>query len=420
MPVHADPNNGGGGGGGGNDPQGGNIGVDPAFNLQEIIAGAIGNALGQAGGVAQVGAAATNAGSPSGNTPGGGPGLPPGSSGGSGGSSGGSGGGMSAGAVANMRASYLEILRRWGLQVNPNLEKLVQRAISGMWSSTQFMQWLRKTPEYAEQFPGIQWTQGMSEAQYNAEYRAFLVAGQDVGKKIDRDQFGFLLKKGVERDEWEFRVAALDRLNQNADLFKNFIDVLKVRGLVKPGANVKKKDLFDFITGTGSVQWEKIWQEAAFTTGLESAGFAVTTRGGKRDGSGSPGDPWFGGPRFENGKAVGELALSRNQVLNVIRKVEGAGGQVENATTQDFVELAALVEQTLPLSQIYKEGITKTDLIQLKFGGPDAPGIALKVRRLMATTQAFEDEQRANPVFGATATGTALQGQIERGSQASE
>lgn len=408
------PKKDGGGGGGGADPQGGNVGVDPEFDLGGVLAGSIGGALGQIAGVAQVGAAAVTAGNPPDTT---GPGIPPG--GGSGGGGGG-GGGMSASAVANMRASYLEILRRWGIQVSPNLERLVQRAISGMWSSTQFMQWLRKTPEYAEQFPGIQWTKGMSEAQYNAEYRAYLVAGQDVGKKIDREQFGFLLKKGVERDEWEFRVAALDRLNQNAALFKNFVDVLKVRGIIKPGATVKKKDLFDFITGTGSVQWEKIWQEAAFTTGLESAGFAVTTRGGRKGGDREEGSANLGMPGFAGGKAVGELALSRSQVLRTIKKIEGAGGSVEQATTQDFVELAALVEETFPLSQIYKEGITKTDLIQLKFGGPDAPGIASKVRRLMSTHEAFETEQRAAPVFGATATGTALQGQIERGSQQSE
>jgi hypothetical protein len=287
------------------------------------------------------------------------------------------GGGMTAGMTANLRSSFLEVLRSWGIGITPNLDKLVNRGVNAQWSTTTFLQYLRKTNEYGEQFPGIQWKRGMTEATYNMQFDAYFNLGQDVGYKLDRDAFGFLLKKGVEPTEYQARIQAIDRIDQYRPLFNQFEEVLRLRGLLRPKEQLKKKDLADFVMGVGSKQWEAVWEEASFSEGLENAGFFIQTKGGK--------------------KFVGneEFGIGRKALLRTIRAIESTGVQVESATTQDFVELAALVETAFPLSQIYKSGIKKTDLIQLKFGGPKAPQVALRVQRLLNTHAAFEDEERA-------------------------
>src|SRR3990167_7661525 len=92
-----------------------------------------------------------------------------------------------------LRAGYREVLRRWGFVPNKNLLNLIERGLRSMWTSTQFIDMLRQTPEYRQQFRGIKWRQGMTEGQYLSTYSQYKARAQDIGEKIQKKDFARLL-----------------------------------------------------------------------------------------------------------------------------------------------------------------------------------------------------------------------------------
>ena len=286
---------------------------------------------------------------------------------GSGGSSGGSSSGGSSGSSgsseptaaqkAAMHSNYVEILRRWGIQIGQGgLENLVQHAVNSEWSTTQFMQAVRKTKAYKQEFVGLRWRDGMTEAEYMRLYGQYRELAGNAGRKLTKQQFGSLLQKGVTGAEFKLRVDALDRMNKQQGLFNAFEQVLKARGIIKPKQQLSKGELYKFITRRGDPAWERVWQEAVVTQGFKSAGISV----------GKGGD------------------FSRRELLGLINQVDTSKSEVENLTTADFQKLATMIQEKLPLSKLYGMGVTKQDLAVLALGGKGAVQIAERVQQIDA------------------------------------
>lgn len=245
----------------------------------------------------------------------------------------------------------------------------MSQGLKQQWSTTNFIQHLRETRAYKDAFPGIQWQDGMSEAEYLSTFRQFDGLAKDIGRPLERAEFGVLLKKGVDLTEFKARTLAQGRIDKNRALFKNFEAVLKRKGILKPKERMTNQDLNDFVRGKGSKAWEAVWQEASFETGLESIGIRIA-----------------GGT---NRARAAFSDLDRKEFIRFIRRVESGGAEVEDLTGQNFNELAAQVDAVMPASRLAGFGLSKTDIIEMQLGGPRAANIARTVRAALAAQEGF-------------------------------
>jgi hypothetical protein len=227
------------------------------------------------------------------------------------------------------------------------------------------MQAVRKTKSYKQAFVGIQWKTGMTEAEYMRLYGQYRELAGNAGRKLTKQQFGSLLQKGVTGSEFKLRVDALDRMNHQQGLFNAFEQVLKARGIIKPKQELSKNELYKFITRRGDPLWERVWQEAVVTQGFKSAGISV----------GKGGD------------------FTRKELIGLINQVDTSKSEVENLTTADFQKLATMIQEKLPLSQLYGKGVTKQDLAVLALGGRGAVEIAQRVQEIDAEFNLSKEEK---------------------------
>ena len=281
-------------------------------------------------------------------------------------------------AMANLRASYREILRAWGLPVSKNLVNLIEKALRGMWSTTQFVDQLRHTPDYKDAYPGIRWKLGQSEAAYLSAYTQFRDRVRDIGEGLTREEFAVLQKKGVEFEEFSLRVDALNAIDTYGPLWDQFRLELETEGIAVPGGTLGKGELTEFLMGLGSKEWERIYQRAYLTTQLEQvAGINVIQ-----------GTETAGADFYE---------VTRADLLKIIKQVEALspGGELESLTGADFSALGQKLREFKP-DYLQRYGITAGDIVNMELGGEGAAEIAVKAQRVLAEQEAFF-EPRALP-----------------------
>jgi hypothetical protein len=297
-----------------------------------------------------------------------------------GGSGGGSGAqGLSAKQKANLRNSYLSYLDQLGIELTKNLQNLMDQGINQEWSTTSFLVHLRQTKEYKVQFPGINTVDGMSEAQYNSEYRAYQDLAESAGYSLSREQFNVLLKKHIPIREWNIRLEFQKRVARDPKFFKQLEVVARSRGIIGPKEQLSRKDLFDLMTRRGNPALEKLMEEANVRYLLRSIKFTI-------------------GPEGD---------VSRKQLLTFIQGIEGQGGDAESLTGQDFARLAETVRTVLPASRQMSAGLTKRDMFVLEFGGPGQNEIARRAKAVLESV-ATEDERRVKSVLVQDEDGTRL------------
>lgn len=295
-------------------------------------------------------------------------------------SSGGGGAGPSQEQLQRLIISYRDILRRWGIRPDKNLLNLIERAARSMWTTTQFVDRLRHTPEYRQQFRGIQWRTGMTEGQYNQTFAQYKARAQDIGEMITRREFSKLLRRGVTFDEFSDRVDALNAIEEYAPLWKQFKFELEQSGVRVPGGDLTKKELTKFLMGLGSPKWEQVWERVYLTTQLEKvAGIGVVEQG-----KGESATP----DAYE---------ITRGDMLKLIKQVEALspGFEVESLTGKNFAEIGTRLRAMKP-QYLQRFGLTTNDILTMELGGPNAAKIADRAQRLLATQEAFF-EPRATP-----------------------
>ncbi len=288
--------------------------------------------------------------------------------------------------MQNLRASYLDLLRRWGIVghgLTKNLLNLVEKAMQGQWSSTFFMAQVRHTPEYHKQFFGIRLKDGMTEGQYLSTYAQFRARAQDVGMKFTKNEFARTLKRGLSFEEFSDRVDAVQTFEQYQPMWNQFKVVLQERGINVPDKHFKK-EMTKFIMGRGSKQWEQVWQETYLTANLEKvAGVSVIEKG-----KGESATP-------------DALEIGRGDLLSIIKQVEGLSGgkfDVESLTPQAFADLGDKLRK-YNLSYMRRYGLDYKDLIQAELGGNNAAAIRAKGAKILAEQEGFL-QPRALPGVG--------------------
>ena len=277
-------------------------------------------------------------------------------------------------ALERLRASFQEILRRWGFRPDKNLMNLMEQGVRRMWSTTQFMDQLRHTPEYRKQFKGITWRTGMTEGQYLSAYAQYKARAADIGEKITKKEFGKLLKRGVDFNEFSDRVNAIQSIDQYSPLWKQFQFELEAAGVRAPGGDLTKKELADFVMGLGSKKWETIWQRAFLISSLERvAGIEVVE------------------PRKGEEATPDSYSLMRKDVLQILRQVEALnpGRDLEKElASRDFAALGQKL-RSFGMQYLQRYGLETKDIVTMELGGPNAAKIAEKAERILKEQEAF-------------------------------
>ena len=272
-----------------------------------------------------------------------------------------------------LRASFRDVLRRWGLSLSKNLLNLIEKGVRGLWSTTQFIDQLRHTPDYRQKFTGIRWKDGMTEGTYLATFAQYQEKARDIGETITKQDFAKMLKRGLTFEEFSDRIDAIHSMMQYAPFWAQFQQTLELRGTDVPGGKLTQRDLVKFAMGLGPLVWEGIYQEAYVTTQLERvAGVEVTAA---RAGETATADAY---------------GLTREQLLDIIRQAEALspGFEVEKLTGQDYAEIGSGLRE-LDMRYMQRYGLTTADYIKMRFGGPGASEIAEKAERVLATQEAF-------------------------------
>lgn len=283
--------------------------------------------------------------------------------------------------LARLRAGYREVLRRWGLRPTKNLLNLIERAVRGMWSTTQFIDMLRQMPEYRQQFRGIQWRTGMTEGQYLATYAQYKERAQDIGVNLTKRMFAGLLRNGKTFEEFSDQVDAISTIDQYAPFWDQFRQTLELRGIAVPGGKLTKKELAKFVMGLGDKKWEQVWQETFLTVQLERvAGVEVVA------------------PRAGETRTPDTYGIMRSEMLKLIKQVEALnpGLEVEKLSGRQFTDLGKRL-RGYSLEYMRRYGLDTLDILEMELGGPRGAAIAEKAERVLKTQEAFL-EPRATPL----------------------
>lgn len=278
-------------------------------------------------------------------------------------------------AMENARASFRELLRRWGLTASKNLLNLIEKATQNGWNTTIFLDRVRHTPEYAQKYPGIQWKDGMTEGAYLSEYNQYKNVAQQAGVNFSRDDFAKTLKRGVGPEEFTDRVTAIQSIDRWAPMWQYFSETLAARGLGPP-KGLSKKQLADFVMKLGPKQWEKVYDETFLTAGLERvAGIQV-------------------GKDYVPGQTT-PYSIGREDILNIVKQVEALSMGGFDPAKLDFAKIGEHLRQFKP-EYLQRYDITTKDIVELELGGPRAATIAEKAQRVLKTQEAFY-QPRATP-----------------------
>lgn len=279
---------------------------------------------------------------------------------------------------------YKAALQNYGIDMTGNLKSLVSEAVSSGYTESEFLYFLRQTPEYRQRFKGIYDKQGdmrMSESEYiNYEFNLQNL-GKQYGYKVTSQDIGQSLRKGIMPEQFEDRLSALQRIRDYEPAMKAFQQTLRARGLMPPNSrDWTKQEQYDFVTGQSNPEFYKAWEEASAATAAATAGIDVVYKG----------------------KAEGYTDIKRGAILKVIKSMPGY--QTEEQLAEGFDKLGEDLLTVLPLSEARTYGLTKRDLIAATFGGKNAAKARQKVKRVVQTHEAFQ-EDRANAGFGMTGEG---------------
>ena len=264
--------------------------------------------------------------------------------------------------VKNAVNTFLNLLTGWGIKITPEVRNFAQRAAQGEMSSAEFLAEVRGTKFYAKAFPGIMRKNGtmrMTEAQYIAGYQRALDVAHTLGRDLGRDAYGFALKNDNSPNEIVAKLKAVDSLKENRALLAEFGDYLVATGVAKRPP--KREDLLNFVMKQGPAEWEQAWETATQAAAIQQFGITVG-----RDSDVSYKDL----KKFQSGLLPD--------------------------TQPDFAALAKAAA-TLGASRLYGMGITAKDLVELSYGGKNAPKIAERVKLALGTATAAATEERATP-----------------------
>lgn len=265
----------------------------------------------------------------------------------------------------NAQADFTMLLQNYGIPMTDSLSNLVQRAAHLGWNTSKFLLQLEHTAEFHQQFPGIfngDGTLKMSPSQYISQKKAYQDYGARYGVDVGPKQLTWLFNNNVSSAEAAVRFQGIGKLEQNAQLFKQFNKQLEAMG----EAPMTREDQFKFIMGIGNERYERLWDRA-------QVGYAAQQSGINLD---------------ANAKQAAKSYTSIAGGEQLIKSLAGKGLS-EGQLQQGFAKLAQDLQTTFPQSRIQGFGLSKRDLAQLEFGGPRQAAIAQKAQQIMNNAKQF-------------------------------
>src|SRR5260221_26329 len=171
----------------------------------------------------------------------------------------------------------------------------------------------------------------MSPSAYIQQETAYKNVATQAGLNVGDNKLAWLFKNDVSPTEFQARATAIQRVRDNADMFKAFSQQLKDEGLAPPGG-LSKQDLFKFVLGEGNKAWYQSWNDNLSRYYGEQSGLVF--------GPGHPNKTY--------------TQLSEKTVGNI-----GNKGLSEAQLQQGYQGLAQQLTTTMPLSKIQKFGLSK-------------------------------------------------------------
>lgn len=260
-------------------------------------------------------------------------------------------------------SSITAILQGYGIPTN-TFGTFINQAIQNKWTAEQLVGEIYGSNEFKQMFPGIYGQEGeliLTPGEYLKAREEYQRTARTYGFKLSDGEFGDVVNGHVSQQEFLDRAEAAARIKENKTVYEQF-------QRLNPNAPKNKQQLFDFVMGLGPSEFYKEWEQTRVLSAAKLSGVNISEGLAKKITKRAPGD------------------LTDEQL--------GAG----------FAEIAQQIRTVMPLSQIYKFGITKKDLIELEFGGPNQAKIAEKVQRIAKTEERFQG-QRAHAQYGATGQG---------------
>lgn len=258
---------------------------------------------------------------------------------------------------------------------------LLRESIINDWSADELLANLYGSEAFGNMFPGIFGSEGelvMTPGEYLSSRREYQHMAATYGFDLSNQAFGEqIVAGGTSGQEFLDRLEAAARVTESPEMFESLTHFAKEAGLGAYG----KEELFDALLGLAPKEFYDLWEKTSIQGMAALSGFHLGDKG--------------------------------------VEKIQELAGEriLESPQTKlAFENLAHQIKTTLPLSKIYKFGVTKGDLLQLEFGGPRQAEIAQTVQRIVDTDEAFQSSARVRgQVYPGQGGGvTAPGGQAER------
>lgn len=270
----------------------------------------------------------------------------------------------------DVRQQLNSILQGFGLKPGA-FANLIDKAIRNSWSPEMFQSSMYQSQAFRHAFPGIFRADGslrMSPSQYRNLSDTYKELAQRYGLNgdLDKARIGKLIGGNVSPTELNDRFTAIQRMKQFGPAFDSFKELVKA----KTGKTLDQAGIYNFVMGKGPADFYDIWEAAQVGTAASQAG----------------------------------VDLSAAEMRSIATRVPGI--QSEENIASGFQDLAKKIKTLMPLSQLASMGVSKSDLIELEFGGPGQTDISARVDQILRnyegvtdqSTQAFdrtvEDQQR--------------------------
>lgn len=259
-------------------------------------------------------------------------------------------------ATDNTLAHLKRFLQQAGIPVGA-FHDLLDKAIRFDYTDSEFMLAVYGSPQFKQMFPGIFRPDGsmkMTPLEYRNLEDSYRSAARQYGlSQLPKGSTAKLIKNDVSLQEFSDRMEAIKRVEEFKPAMDQFKAILESRGVKNFAGINTDKEIAKFLLGQGPKQFYSLWDELAIGTAAVQAG----------------------------------LDLDQQLIKSIAKTVPGQANEVEMQGR--FANLAQRIKTVMPLSQMGKYGLTKQDLIDLEFGGPDQAAIAAKVDTIMRNHQAF-------------------------------
>lgn len=259
--------------------------------------------------------------------------------------------------IADIKVMLRDVLKGFGLRP-VEFGNLIDKAVRNGWSPEHFESQIYQSPAFKRAFPGIFRGDGslrMSPSEYRNLSDQYKELAQRYGLfgELGKGRIGQLIKGNVSPQELTDRFTAIHRMKEFSTSFDTFKKIVSET----TNKNLTDENIYEFIMGKGQKEFYDLWEQTMVGTSASSAG----------------------------------VELSTAEMRSIAQRLPGM--QTEEQLQGGFQNLAKSIKSVMPLSQLTKLGVSKGDLLELEFGGPNQADIAERVDQIYRNYEGSHEEQ---------------------------